>query len=146
MPEINENMDQQKLMAVIKPMRVFQLVRIEHHYFIRLQSLNIKEYQNQNKLISRCIKIKFSLKTVRGAAIVRDHDLYDCYGSYADKRYCLHPLDYPIRRIHFHLSYWVSRQRCREQLASYSGNLCRAIVHYYLLKSELCKKQLETFL
>ena len=152
MPKTNTGLDQQLshktsrcVSTIIKPLRIFQFVRIDHYYFIHC-NLNIKEYQNQNELISRYI-IKFSLKTVRGAAIVRSHDLYGRCGSYADKRYCLHPLDCPIRRIHFRFSYRVNQPLCRKRLAHYSGNLCRAIVHYCLLKSELKNsKQLEIFL
>lgn len=82
-----------------------------------------KGYQNE-PIISRW---KFSLETVCGAVTVRVHDLYDRYGSCANKRSRLHPFDSPIRRIRFHLSRRVDQPLCRERLAHYSGNLCHTV-------------------
>jgi len=123
------NLDQQKLLqhktsrcvsTMIKPLRIFQFVCIGHlSFFIRLRF----KIGYQISLHA----IKFSLKTARSAATVHVHDLYDRYGSYADKCSCLHSPDCPVRCIRFRLSRRVDQPLCWGRLAHYSGNLRRTV-------------------
>lgn len=112
---------------IIKPLRIFQFVRIGHFVSIWLHFniWKILELEWTDNLFRRTIK--FFLETVCGAAIVRIYDLHDRYGSYADEHSCLHPLECPIRRIRFRLSRRVDQPLCRGRLTHYSGNLRRTV-------------------